>query len=230
MTLASDNAFPSLLVTEGSAPASPAAGKQRVFIDSADHLLKVKNSSGTVSSVGGGSAGALVLLEQHTASSSASLDFTTFISSTYDTYQVIGTDLAPATNNVDLLCRIGTGGGPTYDSGANYEWAYNAYASNASDLKAAAGGATAGKIAAAISNNAAYGTVDFQFMIHQLQSTSHRKYTHGTGAWTNVTPAIVFSAGGFNWVTSGTAATAIQFLMSSGNIASGTIRIYGIAK
>jgi hypothetical protein len=45
---ASDNPFPSLLVTEGSAPSSPAAGKQRVYIDSADHKLKRKNSSGTV--------------------------------------------------------------------------------------------------------------------------------------------------------------------------------------
>lgn len=45
---ASDNPFPSLLITEGSAPSSPASGKQRVFIDSADHLVKVKNSSGTV--------------------------------------------------------------------------------------------------------------------------------------------------------------------------------------
>jgi len=50
---ASDNPFPSVLVTEGSAPASPAAGKQRVFIDSADHVLKVKNSAGTVTAVGG---------------------------------------------------------------------------------------------------------------------------------------------------------------------------------
>lgn len=54
MTKASDNAFPSLLITEGSAPSSPSAGNQRLFIDVADHLVKVKNSSGTVTSVGGG--------------------------------------------------------------------------------------------------------------------------------------------------------------------------------
>jgi hypothetical protein len=54
MTKASDNEFPSLLFKEGSAPASPSAGDQRLFIDSADHLLKYKNSGGTVSDVGGG--------------------------------------------------------------------------------------------------------------------------------------------------------------------------------
>lgn len=45
-------------MTEVSAPANPDAGNQRIFIDSADHHLKLKNSSGTVTdiqaAVGGG--------------------------------------------------------------------------------------------------------------------------------------------------------------------------------
>lgn len=59
MAKASDNAYPSLLVVETAAPASPAAGKQRLFIDPADHVLKRKDSAGTVTSVeaaGGGSS------------------------------------------------------------------------------------------------------------------------------------------------------------------------------
>lgn len=48
---ASDNDFPSVLVAEGATPAAPAAGSQRVFIDSADHKLKRVNSSGTVTTV-----------------------------------------------------------------------------------------------------------------------------------------------------------------------------------
>lgn len=48
----SDNPAPSLLIVEGAAPASPAAGDQRLFIDSADHLLKRKNSGGTVTTIG----------------------------------------------------------------------------------------------------------------------------------------------------------------------------------
>lgn len=55
---ASDNAFPKLVVTEGSAPASPSAGQQKLFIDSADHKLKRKDSGGTVTTVEGGSSGA----------------------------------------------------------------------------------------------------------------------------------------------------------------------------
>jgi len=48
---ASDNAFPSLLLTEGSAPSSPAAGKRRLYVLSADHLAYLKDSSGAVVSL-----------------------------------------------------------------------------------------------------------------------------------------------------------------------------------
>lgn len=44
---ASDNPFPSLLITEGTEPSAPAAGKQRLYIDSTSHHLKRTDSSGT---------------------------------------------------------------------------------------------------------------------------------------------------------------------------------------
>lgn len=47
MTKASDNAFPSVLVTEGTEPSAPAAGKQRLYIDSTSHHLSRTDSSGT---------------------------------------------------------------------------------------------------------------------------------------------------------------------------------------
>ena len=52
---ASNNEYPSILVLESTAPANPASGDQRLFIDSADHTLKRKNSSGTVTSIEGDS-------------------------------------------------------------------------------------------------------------------------------------------------------------------------------
>jgi hypothetical protein len=56
MTKASDNAFPSILITEGTEPSAPAAGKQRLYIDSSTHKLKRTDSSGTdvtIESAGG---------------------------------------------------------------------------------------------------------------------------------------------------------------------------------
>lgn len=48
MTKASDNAFPSVLFTEGSAPSSPSAGTRRLYVLSSDHLAYLKDSSGAV--------------------------------------------------------------------------------------------------------------------------------------------------------------------------------------
>ncbi len=56
---ASDNPFPSILIEEGTEPTAPAAGHQRLYIDSTTHLLKATNSSGTDRTIEGISAGAI---------------------------------------------------------------------------------------------------------------------------------------------------------------------------
>ncbi len=59
MAIGSNNPFPSFLAVEqGSAPANPASGNQRLFIRTSDHTLCYVNSSGTVSQVGAGASGA----------------------------------------------------------------------------------------------------------------------------------------------------------------------------
>lgn len=45
---ASDNPYPSILVAEGATPATPAAGRQTLFFDSADHALKRLDENGDV--------------------------------------------------------------------------------------------------------------------------------------------------------------------------------------
>jgi hypothetical protein len=64
----------------------------------------------------------MVLLEQHTASASASLNFTTAISATYDEYLIEFVNIIPATNAVNFWMRMSTNGGSSYDSGTNYSW------------------------------------------------------------------------------------------------------------
>ncbi len=44
---ASDNPYPSILIAEGTEPTAPAAGHQRLYIDSTTHHLKRTDSSGT---------------------------------------------------------------------------------------------------------------------------------------------------------------------------------------
>lgn len=55
-TLGSANIFPKVTFVEGAAPASPAASDFSLYFDSADHLLKWKNSAGTVVTIATGSS------------------------------------------------------------------------------------------------------------------------------------------------------------------------------
>lgn len=56
MTLFQDNLSPYLTVVEqGSTPANPGAGDQKLFVRTSDHLLCYVNSSGTVTTVGSAS-------------------------------------------------------------------------------------------------------------------------------------------------------------------------------
>ena len=57
MAKGSDNPFPSVLVVEGTTPATPAAGDQRLFINSSNHHLERVDSSGTVTDIEAGGGG-----------------------------------------------------------------------------------------------------------------------------------------------------------------------------
>jgi len=54
-TRAEDNPFPSVLFAEHVDPSNPSAGTQRLFVDT-DHILKLINSAGTVTTFAGGFA------------------------------------------------------------------------------------------------------------------------------------------------------------------------------
>lgn len=56
MAKASNNQFPSVLFTEGTVPDGPAAGDQRVYIDTADHHLKRVDENDAVVDIEGNAA------------------------------------------------------------------------------------------------------------------------------------------------------------------------------
>ena len=179
---------------------------------------------------GGGGSGALTLLQTQTASASASLSYTTTITSTYDEYLIEFVGIVPATNSVAFWMRMSTDGGATYDSGANYGWAAFTMRAGASATTGAESAAT--KIQVGFSTdmvNTATKGLNGSIRLYDPASTARHKYI--MGHVTNM------DASGFNLLSatqgiyiSTTAVNAFQFLMSSGNISSGIIRTYGIAK
>lgn len=70
------------------------------------------------------SIGAFVLLSTTNASGASTVEFTG-ITSAYTTYKIIGSDLVGSAA-VELCMQIGTGAGPTWQSGAtDYSWIFN---------------------------------------------------------------------------------------------------------
>jgi hypothetical protein len=212
----------------GSQTPSTQAFSDAAAEGTADTYARGDHKHGMPANPGGG--GALVLLEQHTASSSATLDFTTFISSTYDEYIFDMINVQPATNATDLWLRFGTGGGPTY---ATADYNYADYRFVQTPGSASGGGTTQGQILVTngidrVSNDTKFG-VSGTIRLFSPQSTAVYKFIRGDIVYANSSAVLEGTVLAGDWAQL-TALTAARFLFSSGNIALGTIRVYGVAK
>ena len=198
-------------------------------------ILTANNQSLTeiTSLPSGVSGGAMTLLETQTASSSATLSFTSDIDDTYDEYVFKFYDLHPATDNVQFSFQGSTDGGSSYGVTitSTFFRAYNYE------------GGTDAALEYDASEDLAQST-SFQILSSQCgndndQSCSGYLHLFNPSSTTFVKHFIAkinnyhqgdysmnfFPAGYFN---STSAIDAIQFKMSSGNIDSGDICLYGI--
>ncbi len=193
-------------------------------------------------SASGGSAGALVLLESHTASASASLDFTTrnaagqsgaLFQSDYDEYIFKYSNILPASGSVFFYMRMSTDGGATFDAGSNYTGGQWGWRSGGSGL--GGGGGSQSQISMNLSGAGGLSTTSTGGLTGHAElfsplSTSVHKQVNGRTVFLDTAGPNWLATDFFGVYNSTTAVNAIRFLMSSGNIASGTIRVYGIAK
>jgi hypothetical protein len=205
------------------------------WINTTSHYLFGPKASGAwpagTSLVGpaGSGGGGLVLLEQHTASNSASLDFTS-LSGSYDTYLFEILNIRPAVDHACLMARLSTDGGSTWDANsANYMGG-----SHFVRMDASASGDNSGQTSyAGAYLTQQYGTdqpgITAQVTLYNSSDVVWRQFlfqVQGIGTGGN---GYYAHQGGAIWKNT-SQANAITFLVDSGNIASGTIRLYGIAK
>lgn len=195
-------------------------------------IASVGNSGEVLTSNGAGAlptfqaasgGGAWVYISTATASSSASITFTN-LSSTYYMYVVLMSNVVPATNAVNFLMRTSTNNGVSYDSGAsNYKYVGSRTSYSSSPTPSVTGSST--------------GT-----SIEIYPSMSNASADAGSFSLRLYDPSLV-NTGRISW--EGTASTsdrygsgirdavadidAIQFLMSSGNISTGTFKLYGVS-
>lgn len=209
----------------GTASGAPSTGTFAVgdFVIDQTGKVFVCTAAGTPGTWVGISKPGMVLLEQHTASNSATLDFTTCISAAYDEYLIEFVEVMPVTNAAALGCQVSTNGGSTWDTGVNY-YNNNLYAATGTWV---AVGATASyvQIAHNVSNGGILGVAGSVRVFPS--GTNQRPFVGQTFYLPNAANRCInlcnsdYETGAFN---------AMRFLFSAGNIASGTIRVYGIAK
>lgn len=189
------------------------------------NLSKINSLS---TAVGGGSSPPPPL-EQHTASSSASLDFAASITATYDEYLIELVNIIPATDATVLRMRMSTNAGVSYDATGNYSWQL-ARTNRFGQTNSGADSAATQIECSASTDNGSTAGISGTLRLFSPASTALHKAVQGTAMQLNSDGTTVENLQVAGFYRSTTAVDAFQFLMSSGNIASGIIRVYGIAK
>lgn len=205
-----------VLTEQASAPATPSSGKVEFYYRSTGYFF-YKKSSGTEYQL----PNSPVLLSTATASNSATLDFTDLTG--YRAYVFDMSALIPATNAVGFTLRISTDNGSTWKSGASD------YAYGGARLAGATGyvnstAATFMGVVDSVSNSRS--GVSGRVIAPSLSSGINAHFVWEVAA--DLTDSAIWGVFGSGKYAAGTdAINGVRFLMTSGNITSGTVRCYG---
>lgn len=170
-----------------------------------------------------GSSGNLVLISSQTASNSASILFTSGISG-YDVYFLRYYGVITATDAQLLLMQFSTDGGGSY-SNSGYD-CQSSFAYTAT-LGVGTNGAQAGVVLGDNLINAGSISCSGHAEIYNLGNASLNKQVIIQETGKHTTVGVYSETACCNWATS-TAVNAIRIIMSSGNITSGTFKLYGV--
>ena len=176
--------------------------------------------------------GNLVFISRSTASSSASLSITSGIDSTYKEYIFIFNNIHPATDGADFTFNFSTDSGSNYNvtKTSSFFRAYH-YESDASGLGYDGGGDLAQStgyqvLYQAIGNDNDQSGAGCLHLFDPSNTTFVKHYIANKQFYGNGDFSMNTFLGGYGNTTS--AIDAIDFKMSSGNIDSGTIDMYGV--
>jgi hypothetical protein len=177
--------------------------------------------------------GNMVLISSQTASNSASISFTTGITSTYKEYQFYFINCRPATDNVNFSFNLSTDGGSNYNvtKTTTYIVTFANEANNDTVLAydTAKDSAQDTGFANFVTNqgNGADECFSGLMQLFNPASTTYVKhFITNTNGYLSSDYSVENFIAGYGNTTS--AINAIQFKYASGNIADGTILMYGI--
>jgi hypothetical protein len=189
----------------------------------------INASAGIDSTKISGLSSDFVLLASTEASSSASVSFDGYFSSTYKTYQVIVNNMIGATNNQEHYIRLRTSNA---DITSGYKFiVHTGMRSSGAEstlLNSAWNSTVIRTVQNSTSNTASRGGINMLFYIANPLNTSSQKMIYGESCAYNEDESEWYSSN-FSANNSTTSAlSGITFYMQSGNIASGNFKLYGI--
>lgn len=180
----------------------------------------------TMQDAGGG--GAWELISSATASASASIDFTSGITSAYSSFMLVINNLIPSVD-CHLNLRISTDGGSTFKSAASdYSWrVINSGGGSSSDV-----GDSEITMNTETSNPTALhplsGTIFMSDLSESGSSTDNKSFNYDISALRNGTTAYRYMGSGLYKGDGTTAIDGLQILLSAGAITTGEFYLYGL--
>jgi len=179
--------------------------------------------------------GSMTLLQTQTASSSSTIDFTSNIDSTYDSYVFKFINMHPATNSVEFSFNMST------DNGSNYNVTKTTTHFRAFHSENDADTALAYDAGVDLAQSTSFQPLGFYIgnnnddnlngtlQIFNPSSNTFVKHFISTTSFNHI-PADAREMNSYiaGYGNTTSAVDAVQFKMSSGNIDSGTIKMYGV--
>ena len=191
------------------------------------NTITVPNTTGTVVV---DTTQTMVLLSTQTASSSATIDFTSIANTTYNSYVLQIDNALPASNGVYLILRFSVGG--TFQT-TNYQSNVFRWTTSGSGVSGEAFGTGQAfnlNIGDSQANSAnsptGQGGATFSIIIPNCAQTATAKRVTWAGAYYGSTFIANTGAGGYIPATN--AVDGFRLMYTSGNIATGTFKLYGI--
>jgi len=179
------------------------------------------------------SLGSLVLLSEQTASASASISFTSGIDSTYPIYKFEFIDIHAGTDQVNFTFQGSTNGGSSYGVTMTTTFFRAVHTENDSETafsyetdKDLAQSTSFQRLTHVQSSDNDGNSAGTLFLYNPSSTTFVKHFMSRTSLMQDGAAAFDSHIAGYLNTTS--AINAIQFKMSSGNIDSGTIKLYGI--
>jgi len=176
--------------------------------------------------------GNLEFISEATASASASIEFTSGIDSTYDIYKFEFIDIHPATNDVNFQFNMSTDGGSNYNVAKTTTFFRGYHTEAGSGTLEYDTGRDAAQSTGNVSITREIGNLNDEstagnlFLFNPSSTTFVKHYISRFQDYSHADASVDSYSAGYGNTTS--AVDAIRFTFSSGNIDSGTIKLYGI--